>query len=104
MGSYDQHQLPFSSKLCDTFPISDRYFQSVLSQTFPNRFYFLAGTSYVDTSQNFAETANRLPGQSGAPPSGMAGTSIFDKLDAAGIDWKIYASESSVLPFANEFH
>ena len=46
MGYYDQTDLPFYYSLYNTFATNDRYFQSVLAQTFPNRLYLLAGTSF----------------------------------------------------------
>src|SRR6266571_2611322 len=55
MGYYDQTDLPYYYNLYDTFAMGDRYFASVMSQTFPNRFFLLAGTSWVDTSQSYAE-------------------------------------------------
>ncbi len=118
IGYYTEDELPFYYKLYSTFAISDRYFQSALTQTFPNRFYLLAGTSWVDNSE-FAETRNRIPGveasASGQPMAGpdqMLGRSIFNLLDggpdgdpltlADNISWKVYYSEA-VLTFPNEF-
>ena len=88
MGFYDQTDLPYYYALDNTFAIGDRYFQSVLSQTFPNRFYLLAGTS-------FGHIRNDL-----APPDGFTQKTIFENLDAAGISWRIYYSQ---VPFAFEF-
>jgi phospholipase C len=88
MGYYDQKDLPFYYALYNTFATSDRYFSSVLSQTFPNRFYLLAGTS-------FGHIRNDLP-----PPDGFTQPTIFNLLDAAGISWRIYYSQ---IPFAFEF-
>ncbi|MFL5799395.1 MAG: phospholipase C [Actinomycetota bacterium] len=88
MGWYDRRDLPFYYGLNSTFATSDRYFSSVLSQTFPNRFYLLAGTS-------FGHIRNDLP-----PPDGFTQKTIFEELDAAGISWRIYYSQ---IPFAAEF-
>ena len=101
MGYYTEADLPYYYALYDTFAIGDRYFASVMSQTFPNRFFLLAGTSWVDTSQQYAETGNRFPGPE-APPDQMKGKSVFELLDAAKISWKVY-NEEPVLAFANEF-
>src|SRR5207302_1931986 len=43
MGYYTEADLPFYYWLYNTFAMGDRYFASVLSQTFPNRFFLLAG-------------------------------------------------------------
>ena len=81
MGYYDQTDLPFYYSLYNTFATDDRYFQSVLSQTYPNRFYLLAGTS-------FGHIRNDSP-----PSGGFPQTTIFDRLGAAGISWKIYYAQ-----------
>jgi phospholipase C len=98
MGYYTQQELPFYYQLYSTFAIGDRYFQSLLGPTYPNRFYLLAGTSYIDTDQQFAETTNRMP----MAVDDFKGSSIFNSLDEAGITWKVYGAEP-VLTFANEF-
>ena len=90
MGYYDSSDLQFYNGLYSTFATSDRYFQSLLSQTFPNRFYLLAGTS-------FGHIRNDFP-----PPDGFTQRSIFNLLDEAKppISWKVYYSQ---IPFAYEF-
>ncbi len=91
MGYYDGADLPFYYALYSTFAMGDRYFASVLSQTFPNRFFLLAGTS-------FGHIANDFP--TGDPVNDFAQRTIFNSLDEAGITWKVYFSE---IPFAAEF-
>lgn len=81
MGYYDQRDLPFYYSLYNTFATGDRYFASVLSQTFPNRFYLLAGTS-------FGHIRNDSP-----PPGGFRVKTIFDLLGVAHISWRIYDSQ-----------
>ncbi len=88
MGYYDTRDLPFYYALYSTFATNDRYFSSVLSQTFPNRFYLLAGTS-------FGHIRNDLP-----PPDGFTQPTIFNLLDDAGVSWAIYFSQ---IAFAYEF-
>ena len=88
MGWYDQQDLPFYYALYNAFAIGDHYFSSVLSQTFPNRFYLLAGTS-------FGHIRNDFPA-----PDGFTQPTIFNLLDNAGVSWKVYFSE---VPFAAEF-
>ena len=89
MGYYTKKDLPFYYWLYKTFAMGDRYFASVLSQTFPNRFYFLAGTS-------FGHIANDYP----TSPTQFSQKTIFEELDQAGISWKIYYSQ---VPFAYLF-
>ena len=79
MGYWEQADLPFYYSLASTFPIADRYFCSVLGQTYPNRRYLMAATS-------IGQVDDTLPAQSDYP----AGGTIFDRLDAHGITWKDY--------------
>src|SRR5947209_3918991 len=58
MGYYDRTDLPFYYGLDNTFATSDTYFDSVLSQTFPNRFYELAGTSFGHIRNDFPTDQN----------------------------------------------
>lgn len=91
MGYYDSSDLPFYYGLYSTFAMGDRFFSSVLSQTFPNRFYLLAGTS-------FGHIANDFPTDD--PVNDFAQRSIFNTLDEAGVTWKVYFAQ---IPFADEF-
>jgi len=90
MGYYDSADLPFYYALYSTFAMADRYFASTLTQTFPNRFYLLAGTS-------FGHIANDFPTD---PVNDFSQRSIFNLLDEAGVTWKIYFSQ---IAFADEF-
>src|SRR5207245_6739010 len=95
MGYYTEQELPYYYTLFKTFAIADHYHASTLSQTFPNRFLALAATSYVDTrpanNNQLAEAdSNRLPTNA----LDFAGTPIFNRLDAAGVSWKVYGSEA----------
>ena len=82
MGYYTADDLPFYYGLQNTFATSDQYFQSVLSQTFPNRFYLLAGTS-------FGHISNDVP----TGPNDFDVKTIFESLDNAGVSWKIYVNQ-----------
>jgi phospholipase C len=77
MRFWDQRDLPFTYSLARYFPLGERYFCSVLGQTFPNRSYFFAGTSSGTINDTIAP----------APP---ANGTIFDRLDAHHIDWAVY--------------
>ena len=86
MAYYTGEELPFYYSLAKTFPLCDRYFSSVLAQTYPNRRYLLSGTAFgliaTDTS-----SINEIP------PNGT----IFDRLDAHNISWASYATNVSAL-------
>jgi phospholipase C len=79
MGYWQQADQPFIYSLARTFPIADRYFSSVLGQTFPNRRYLLAATS-------IGQINDTLPNATDYPANGT----IFDQLDKHGITWKDY--------------
>ncbi|MBV9424070.1 MAG: hypothetical protein JOZ98_14235 [Solirubrobacterales bacterium] len=79
MSYWDKRDLPFTYSLAKHFPIGERYFCSVLAQTYPNRRFFFAGTASGTISTTTA----------GLVPAAANGT-IFDRLDAYGIDWRVY--------------
>ncbi len=81
MGYWDRTDIPFYYGLAETFPVCDRYFCSVLSQTFPNRRFLIAGTAAGNVSTNVTELL-KAPD----PPNGT----IFDRLHAHGISWLDY--------------
>src|SRR5215510_10031166 len=80
MGYYDQTDLPFYYGLYNTFATGDRYFASAPTQTFPNRLFLLAGTS-------FGHIRNDSFGLD------LSHQSVFNLLDAASVSWKIYAAQ-----------
>jgi phospholipase C len=85
MGYWDGTRLPFYYSLASTFPLGDRWFCSLLGQTFPNRRYLTAATSagMVD------DIVSQIPAR---PANGT----IFDRLDQHGISWRDYYSPKSV--------
>ena len=87
MGYYDSSDLPYYYGLYNTFATGDHYFASVLSQTFPNRFYLLAGTSFGHIRNDVS-------------PTGFTQPTVFNLLDQAHVSWKIYYSQ---IPFAYSF-
>jgi phospholipase C len=92
MGYYTRRDLPYYYKLFKKFATSDAYHCSVLSQTFPNRYYLLAGTSFGEIRNNFPNLAGNDYTQ----------RTIFNLLDEAtpAVSWKIYYSD---FPFAALF-
>ena len=90
MGYYTAADLPYYYDLYDHYAISDTYFSSVLDQTFPNRFYLVAGTSFGHIRNDFPTPPAANPVTDYAQPT------IFNRLDAAHISWKIYFAEVPV--------
>jgi phospholipase C len=89
MGYYTEAELPFYYSLFDEFTLCGNYFCSLLGPTWPNRFYFAAGTS------------------GGITTNGVWGYGVFDYpiildlLDAAGVTWKVYNVNWDSVPVGN---
>jgi phospholipase C len=88
MGYWDGADQPFYYSMARVFPIADRYFCSVLGQTYPNRRYLISATSLgmIDDTE---------PALTDYPPNGT----IFDKLDAGKVTWKDYYSPTADSPY-----
>ncbi len=81
MCGYTPGQLPVLSGLARGFATFDHWFCDVPTCTFPNRSFFHAGTS-----SGFV--TNFPPGDKF--PAHNTGETLFDRLDAAGLSWRIY--------------
>ncbi len=79
MGYFDDGDLPVTYALASHFPISERYFCSLLGQTDPNRRFLFCATAAGETNDVPAGLTMRIPG----------GT-IFDALDVSRISWRVY--------------
>ena len=78
MGWYGDTDLPFYYFLANTFALSDRYFASARTGTWPNRDYLLLATSDGVTATGSQHPADNTP-------------TIMSALDAKGISWGAYA-------------
>jgi phospholipase C len=76
----DDTVIPFYYGLASTFGVGDRYFCSVLSSTWPNRFFLMAATSFGIGDNSFCtiDTPDHPVAQ------------IFSELEAGGHTWKDY--------------
>jgi phospholipase C len=89
IGYYTATELPFYYSLFDNSALCANYHCSLLGPTWPNRFYFAAGTS------------------GGITTNGVWGYGVFDYpiildlLDAAGVSWGIYNMNWDSVPFGN---
>jgi phospholipase C len=83
MSYYTRAQLPFYFGLASTFPVCDRYFSSVMAQTYPNRRFLLAGSA-------FGMVGDPLPSPTDANPRPQGFGTVFDMLNAYGITWRDY--------------
>ena len=89
IGYYTAAELSFYYCLFNDSALVSNYFCSLLGPTWPNRFYFAAGTS------------------GGITTNGIWGFGVFDYpiildlLDAAGVTWKVYNLGFDSVPFGN---
>jgi phospholipase C len=89
MGYYTAAELPFYYSLFADSALCANYHCSLLGPTWPNRFYFAAGTS------------------GGITTNGVWGYGVFDYpiildlLDAAGVTWGVYNMNWDSVPFGN---
>jgi len=93
MYYYTAAQLPFYFALARVFPVCDRYFCSVMAQTYPNRRFLIAGSA-------FGQVGDPLPTPSDPNPRPAGFRTVFDMLNAFGISWKDYFQD---LPTAGLF-
>jgi len=96
MGYYTRQDLAFWYALADAFTIGDHYHCSVMGPTHPNRLHALSGT--LDPSGG--EGGPVLVTNSSSKFQGSATwTTLPERLQAAGISWKVYnAPGSGYLP------
>ena len=83
MGYWEGDDLPFYHDMASRFPIGDRYFCSVMAQTYPNRRFLIAGTALGNISTD-ATGISKVDAPNGT---------IFDRLNEHGISWKDYYTD-----------
>jgi phospholipase C len=93
MAYWNAGDLPVLYSLAAAFPIADRWFQSVLGQTDPNRRFLIAGTAAGMTDDIDVSVSPDIRGiiQDTTLPLPANGT-IFDRLDAYGISFTNYTA------------
>ncbi len=95
MTGYGPEQMPVLSALARGFATFDHWFCDVPSQTFPNRSFFHAASSsgYV---------VNVSPADSF--PLHNSAETIFERLDAAGLSWRVYCDPPSHVSVTGLIH
>ena len=91
MGYFNEEDIPFSSWLVRNYSTFSNYFCSVLGPTFPNRLY-------LHSAQGGGHRDNYIPAPDLSNPAdllplGHRWPTIWDRLDAAGVDWAFYGSD-----------
>ncbi len=79
MVYWDKSDIPFTYSLAKYFPMGERYFCSVLAQTYPNRRFFFCGTASGLIATD--STTFSTPAQNGT---------IWDRLDPHNISYAVY--------------
>src|SRR5580693_511274 len=85
LGYYDQTDLPYYYALAQAFATSDRHFASVQANTWTNRMYYMAGTSFGVISNTFP------PDQRGS--DGTLAPNLFTRLEDAHVTWGFYVQD-----------
>ncbi|MGC3946694.1 MAG: phospholipase C, phosphocholine-specific [Chryseolinea sp.] len=93
MGHYTREDIPFYYALADAFTVCDQHFCSSLTGTTPNRLYLWTGTIREQPStEAYANVRNE-----NVDYDKLAHWTTFpERLEAAGVSWKIYQNELSV--------
>ncbi|SES48737.1 phospholipase C [Streptomyces sp. yr375] len=86
MGYYTRDDIPFQFALAETFTVCDHYFCSVLGPTWPNRLMWMTGTIDPDGGRGGPVVRNFAP-------TPFAWTTYAERLQAAGVDWRVYQQE-----------
>jgi len=88
MGHYTREDIPFQFALAENFTICDNYFSSIMGPTWPNRMYWMTGT--IDPNG----TAGG-PILSNVVPEPYRWTTYAERLQAAGVSWKVYQQQDN---------
>jgi len=88
MGYYKRQDIPFQYALAEAFTICDAYHCSVMGPTWPNRMYWFTGTIDPDGKHGGPMTDNH------APPDGYTWTTYAERLEQAGVSWKVYQNKT----------
>ncbi|MGX1700913.1 alkaline phosphatase family protein [Microbacterium sp. NPDC055357] len=97
MGSFSPGMLPVLSTLAREFAVFDNWFCAVPSQTFCNRSFFHASTSHGFVTNKHGGGYDKWIDAPAAP-------TIFNRLEDAGLDWRIYYDELQLIAFTGVLH
>jgi phospholipase C len=89
MGYYNHEDIPFQFALAEAFTICDTYYSSVMGPTWPNRMYWMTGTIDPEGLHGGPILSNI------APQGGYTWTTYPERLEQAGISWKVYQQKDN---------
>jgi phospholipase C len=97
MGGFSPEQLPVLSTLAKEFAVFDAWFGAVPSQTYCNRSFFHASTSHGFVTNKQGGGYDKWLDAPETP-------TIFNRLEEAGISWKIYFDEIQFVSLTGVMH
>ncbi|SIT76014.1 alkaline phosphatase family protein [Microbacterium sp. RU33B] len=97
MGGFSPEQLPVLSTLAKEFAVFDAWFCAVPSQTYCNRSFFHASTSHGFVTNKHGGGYDKWLDADPTP-------TIFNRLEEAGISWKIYFDEMQLISLTGVMH
>jgi phospholipase C len=89
MGFHRRSDIPFQFALAEAFTICDSYHCSVMGPTWPNRLYWMTGSIDADGIGGGPIIHNKTP------DAGCTWTTYAERLEAAGVRWKVYQQEDN---------
>jgi len=89
MGHYAEQELPFQFALANAFTLCDAYHCAIHSSTNPNRLFVFTGTN-DPTGAGGGPAIDNTNDSLGPPQTGYRWTTYAERLEAAGISWKVY--------------
>ncbi|MGR2751532.1 alkaline phosphatase family protein [Agromyces arachidis] len=98
MGAFSPEMLPVLSTLARGFAVYDAWNCAVPSQTFCNRSFFHASTSHGFVTNHAGKSGYRKWLDAKAAPT------IFNRLEDAGIDWRIYFDDLQLISMTGFIH
>lgn len=84
MGYHTRDDIPFQFALAEAFTLCDEYYCSVMGPTWPNRLYWMTGTIDADGKRGGPVINNTKA------KGGYRWTTYAERLQNAGISWKVY--------------
>jgi phospholipase C len=97
MGGFSPEMLPVLSTLAREFAVYDNWFAAVPSQTFCNRSFFHASTSHGYVTNHNGDDYEKWINAPAAP-------TIFNRLEEAGIPWRVYYDLTQLVSMTGMLH
>lgn len=98
MGSFTPEMLPVFSTLARQFAVYDDWHCAVPSQTFCNRSFFNASTSHGYVTNGGEGGLKKWFDSANASPT------IFNRLEEAGISWRVYFDDDQLVSLTGFIH